>query len=75
MTTALKSSLISKLIIVDISPAVGGVSEEFKKYIAGMMEIEGKVSAIMSRKEADELMKAFEPVRLLLASIPHILME
>lgn len=47
--------------VVDMSPGVGKVSDEFANYIAGMKEIES--ARVHSRKEADEVLKKYEPVR------------
>lgn len=52
--------LITDLIVADISPAKGPLSNEFTGYIKGMQEIEK--GQITSRKEADALLKAYEPV-------------
>lgn len=52
---------ISKLIVIDISPAVGAVSPEFASYIKGMEEIEA--AEIHTRKEADAILSNYEPVR------------
>ena len=60
--------LIGKLVVIDISPAVGPVSNEFKKYIQAMLKIER--SRVRSRKEADEILKEYEPVRLSLSPFP-----
>jgi hypothetical protein len=54
-------SSISKLIVIDISPAIGAVSPDFANYIEGMKEIEK--AEIHSRKEADEILQKYEPVR------------
>lgn len=55
-----EEKLIGKLVVIDISPAVGPVSNEFKKYIQAMLEIER--CEVNSRKEADEILQEYEPV-------------
>ena len=60
-STAEEKRLIGKLVVIDISPAVGPVSNEFKKYIQAMLEIERR--EVRSRKEADEILQEYEPVR------------
>lgn len=51
---------LSKLIVVDISPARGPMSDEFRTYLRAMKEIEHK--RVKSRKEADDVLQAYEPV-------------
>ncbi|KAH9810842.1 alpha/beta hydrolase [Melampsora americana] len=61
MTVALNplgSSIIQKLIVVDISPMKGKISDEFKTYLNGMKEI--NLKQVQSRKEADEILSKFE---------------
>ncbi|KAG0149141.1 hypothetical protein CROQUDRAFT_131472 [Cronartium quercuum f. sp. fusiforme G11] len=50
-------SLINKLVIVDISPLKGRISEEFQTYLKGMKEINSK--EIKNRKEADQIMSKY----------------
>ncbi|GAA6021250.1 hypothetical protein JCM8202_001914, partial [Rhodotorula sphaerocarpa] len=50
---------ISKLAVVDISPAVGKISPEFQAYIHAMQEIQD--ARVHSRKEADQLLQKTEP--------------
>jgi len=58
--TAEERNLIEKLIVIDISPAVGPVSPEFHKYVKGMQAIEA--AEVRSRKEADLILQDFESV-------------
>ncbi|KAJ7194591.1 Alpha/Beta hydrolase protein [Mycena pura] len=62
MTVALQSSLpaatLSKLIVVDIAPARGELSKEFKGYISAMKKIEA--AKVSSRKEALGILQEFE---------------
>ncbi|KAJ7682092.1 Alpha/Beta hydrolase protein [Mycena polygramma] len=62
MTVALESSLpastLSKLIVVDIAPARGKLSDEFMGYISAMKKIEA--AQISSRKEALEILHEYE---------------
>lgn len=47
--------------MVDMAPGVGKISPEFHSYINAMKEIEK--AAVHSRKEADEILAEYEPVR------------
>ncbi|KAJ6460738.1 alpha/beta-hydrolase [Mycena vitilis] len=62
MTVALESSLpgstLSKLIVVDIAPARGKLSDEFMGYISAMKKIEA--AQISTRKEALEILHEYE---------------
>ncbi|GAA5982472.1 hypothetical protein JCM10908_006661 [Rhodotorula pacifica] len=49
---------ISKLVVVDISPAVGKISPEFQAYVTAMNQIQD--AKVHSRKEADDLLQATE---------------
>lgn len=62
MTHALSEpDSISKLIVIDISPAKGAISPEFAKYVTGMREVnEARVS---SKKEGDHILQSYEEVR------------
>ena len=66
MTVALQSSLpaatLSKLIVVDIAPARGKLSKEFKEYISAMKKIEA--AKVSSRQEALGILQEFEKVSL-----------
>ncbi|KAG8947944.1 hypothetical protein FRC04_010141 [Tulasnella sp. 424] len=55
----LPPEVLSKLIVVDMSPARGPISDEFKTYLKAMKEIEHK--RVKSRKEADDVLQAYEP--------------
>jgi hypothetical protein len=56
----LPKDMLSRLIVADISPAKGPISDEFRAYVRAMKEIEAKHTR--SRKEADEILEAYEPV-------------
>lgn len=56
-------SLLSKLVSVDMSPAVGAISDEFAKYIDAMKEVEEK--GCKDKKEADKVLEKYEPVPVL----------
>ncbi|KAJ7129133.1 alpha/beta-hydrolase [Mycena epipterygia] len=62
MTVALESSLppstLSKLIVVDIAPSKGELSNEFKGYISAMKKIEA--AKVSNRKEALEILQEYE---------------
>ncbi|KAJ7893442.1 alpha/beta-hydrolase [Mycena olivaceomarginata] len=62
MTVALDSSLpesaLSNLVVVDIAPARGTLSQEFRDYIAAMKRIEA--AKISTRKEALEILNEYE---------------
>lgn len=53
--------------MVDIAPAVGSISPEFREYLAAMKEIEG--AAVKSRKEADAILEKYEKA----SSAPRLL--
>ena len=57
----LPADLLSHLIVADISPARGALSDEFQGYIRGMKKIEE--SHVKTRQEADRLLREFEQVR------------
>lgn len=54
--------------MVDMAPGVGKISPEFHNYINAMKEIEK--AAVHSRKEADEILTKYEPVRPLSFPLP-----
>ncbi|KAJ6615615.1 Alpha/Beta hydrolase protein [Mycena sp. CBHHK59/15] len=62
MTVALDSSVststLSRLVVVDIAPARGQLSDEFKSYITAMKRIEA--AKISNRKEALEILHEYE---------------
>ncbi|MBW0541271.1 hypothetical protein O181_080986 [Austropuccinia psidii MF-1] len=53
-----QSSMISKLIVIDISPAKGPISDNFKTYLEAMKEINS--SPVTTRKQADEILSKYE---------------
>ncbi|KAL7279148.1 hypothetical protein ACG7TL_006988 [Trametes sanguinea] len=55
----LPSELLSHLIVADIAPARGALSDEFQSYIRGMKKIEE--SHVKTRQEADRLLREVEP--------------
>ncbi|KAG8681322.1 hypothetical protein FRC09_017566 [Ceratobasidium sp. 395] len=55
---ALPKGLLSHLIVVDISPAVGPVSPEFRNYIGAMEEIEA--AKVLTKKQAEDILKNYE---------------
>lgn len=61
MTQALSEpQSISKLIVIDISPAKGAISPEFKRYITGMREVDA--AEVESKKEGDKMLQSYEEV-------------
>ncbi|KAG9015322.1 hypothetical protein FRB93_013022 [Tulasnella sp. JGI-2019a] len=58
LSPSLPSDLLSRLILVDMSPAKGPISAEFQSYVVGMKEIESRKTK--SRKEADEVLQEYE---------------
>lgn len=61
MTHALaEPDSISKLIVVDISPARGAISPEFAKYIIGMREVDA--ANVSSKKDGDKILQSYEEV-------------
>lgn len=60
LSQGLPQNLLSKLIVVDIAPARGALSSEFRDYTYAMSRIEH--GQIKSRKEADEILAETEPV-------------
>jgi hypothetical protein len=57
---ALPKDLLSRLIVVDISPAVGPISPEFRRYIDAMKEIDA--AKVQTKKEGEEILKNYESV-------------
>ena len=57
---ALPDDLLSRLIVVDISPARGPLSKEFQGYIEAMEKIEE--SQVKTRQEADRILRPYEQV-------------
>jgi hypothetical protein len=56
----LPTNLLSHLVVADMTPAKGSLSDEFRGYIAGMKEIEE--SKVVARKDAHEILARYEPV-------------
>ncbi|KAG9124973.1 hypothetical protein FRC07_009495 [Ceratobasidium sp. 392] len=55
---ALPKDLLSHLVVVDISPAVGPVSPEFRNYIEAMEEV--NAANVTTKKEGEEILKKYE---------------
>lgn len=71
MSVALRPSgpsIINKLVIVDISPLKGRISDDFQSYLEGMKQI--NLKKIKTRKEADEILAKFEKVITFLIHCP-----
>jgi hypothetical protein len=60
LSPSLPPSLLSHLIVADMSPAKGPVGGEFKEYILAMRRIEER--KVMTRKEANAILEEIEPV-------------
>ncbi|KAL4262120.1 AB hydrolase superfamily protein [Pleurotus pulmonarius] len=58
LNPALPTSLLSNLIVVDIAPSIGSISDEFMGYIDAMRAIEAE--GFQTRKEADALLQKWE---------------
>jgi hypothetical protein len=54
------SDVLSKLVVVDVSPIKGKISKQFRTYIDTLKEMEGQ--GIKSRKEANDYLARIEPV-------------
>jgi hypothetical protein len=57
---SLPASTLEKLIVVDIAPTNGEISNEFKGYISAMQKIEA--AKLSSRKQALEILNEYETV-------------
>ena len=57
---SIPKDLLSHLVVVDITPAVGPISPEFREYINAMHEVEA--ANVKTKKEGDEIIKKHEPV-------------
>lgn len=57
---SLPKDLLSHLVVVDISPAVGPVSPEFRRYADAMHEIDE--AKVKTKKEGEEILKKYESV-------------
>ncbi|TEB27086.1 alpha/beta-hydrolase [Coprinellus micaceus] len=53
------SDVLSKLVVVDVSPIKGKISKQFRTYIDTLKEMEGQ--GIKSRKEANDYLARIEP--------------
>ena len=60
------SDVLSKLVVVDVSPIKGKISKQFQTYIDTLKEMEGQ--GIKSRKEANDYLARIEPVSNLIPS-------
>lgn len=54
----LPENLISKLIVADMTPAKGPISDSFRVYLQGMQEVEK--SKVKDRKAADKILQSYE---------------
>ncbi|KAJ1300080.1 hypothetical protein OPQ81_002562 [Rhizoctonia solani] len=54
----LPKDMLSRLVVVDISPAVGPISPEFRRYIDAMKEIDD--AKVMTKKQGEEILKKYE---------------
>jgi hypothetical protein len=52
---------ISKLIVIDITPARAGISSDFVKYVDAMREVQN--ANVSSKKEGDKILQPYEEVR------------
>lgn len=59
-----QNDLLSKLVVVDIAPARGSLSSDFKSYLDAMRAVER--AHVSTRKEALAILEEVETVRLLL---------
>ncbi|KAJ7771046.1 alpha/beta-hydrolase [Mycena maculata] len=57
-SSSLPASTLSNLVVVDIAPARGELSEQFKSYVTAMKKIEA--AKVSSRKEALEILNQYE---------------
>ncbi|KAG8880551.1 hypothetical protein FRB99_004795, partial [Tulasnella sp. 403] len=58
LSPQLPQDLLSNLIVADISPARGPISDDFRMYVKAMQEVEERKTK--NRKEADEVLQAYE---------------
>ncbi|KAF8755091.1 Alpha beta-hydrolase [Rhizoctonia solani] len=58
LNPALPPDMLSRLVVVDISPAVGPISPEFRRYIDAMKEIDH--ANVRTKKEGEEILKKYE---------------
>lgn len=57
---SLPKNMLSRLVVVDISPAVGPISPEFRRYIDAMREIDA--ANVKTKKEGEDILKKYESV-------------
>ncbi|CAE6473914.1 unnamed protein product [Rhizoctonia solani] len=62
LNPSLPKDMLSRLIVVDISPAVGPISPEFRRYIDAMKEIDD--AKVKTKKEGEEILKKYESASL-----------
>lgn len=55
---SLPKGMLSRLVVVDVSPAVGPISPEFRRYIDAMQEIDA--AKVKTKKEGEEILKKYE---------------
>jgi hypothetical protein len=61
--TNVPADTLSHLIVADIAPSIGKLSDEFMTYIKAMQKIEAlPPGVIKTRTDADIRLKAYEPV-------------
>ncbi|CAE6542776.1 unnamed protein product [Rhizoctonia solani] len=58
LNPSLPEGMLSRLVVVDISPAVGPISPEFRRYIDAMKEIDH--AKVKTKKEGEEILKKYE---------------
>ncbi|KAF8751776.1 Alpha beta-hydrolase [Rhizoctonia solani] len=58
LNLAFPPDILSRLVVVDISPAVGSISPEFRRYIDAMKEIDH--ANVKTKKECEEILKKYE---------------
>jgi len=66
LSTELPPDAIEHLIVADIAPSSAELSTEFQGYIEGMNKVEQ--SNVNSRREAQDILAPYEPVRHQLAA-------
>ncbi|CAE7175971.1 unnamed protein product [Rhizoctonia solani] len=58
LNPSLPEGMLSRLVVVDVSPAVGPISPEFRRYIHAMKEIDD--AKVKTKKEGEEILKKYE---------------
>ncbi|KAG9089218.1 hypothetical protein FS749_001524 [Ceratobasidium sp. UAMH 11750] len=58
LDSALPKDLLAHLVVVDISPAVGPISPEFRSYINAMEEV--NAANVLTKKQGEEILKKYE---------------